>query len=140
MKLKFLCLLMLGVVGLQRSLATNPIDIANAPKPITAVESKTLTKAETKAIQKLERKEVRQQKRIAMVQKMMGKNMAKKAIDFQDPVNKWLWFAIFGFGIAIVLSILVSAGGWGLWWLAYLAGIFGTVAFVIWLLKKFGDA
>lgn len=116
--------------------------------PVNMVAAHTLTKDEAKAIQKAEKKQVRTQKRIAVVQKYLAKNMAKKAIDFKDPVNKWLWFGVFGWGAGLVLWIIAAAvvtgggflGGGFLGLLASLAWLFGTVAFVIWLVKKFGDA
>lgn len=108
---------------------------------ISLVKSNALSKAEAKSIQKLERKEFKAQKRLAMVQRFMAKKMAHKAIDFQDPVNKWLWFGVFGWGAGLLLWIIagsVFSGGIGL--LASLCWLFGTVAFVIWLVKKFGNA
>lgn len=116
--------------------------------PVDLLSGHTLTKAEAKVIQKAEKKQVRTQKRIAVVQKFLAKNMAKKAIDFKDPVNKWLWFGVFGWGAGLVLWIIAAAvvtgggflGGGFLGLLASLAWLFGTVAFVIWLVKKFGDA
>jgi hypothetical protein len=116
--------------------------------PVNAVAAHPLTKAEAKSIQKAEKKQVRTQKRIALVQKYLAKNMAKKAVDFKDPVNKWLWFGVFGWGAGLVLWIIAAAvvtgggflGGGFLGLLASLAWLFGTVAFVIWLVKKFGDA
>ena len=60
--------------------------------------------------------------------------LAKRAsleIDFTDPVDKWLWFGLFGLGAAIVLSIF-SLGIGGL--VAFLA----VVCLVIWLVKQSG--
>lgn len=119
-----------------------------APLPVGLVTTHALTKTEAKAIQKAEKKQVRTQKRIAVVQKFLAKNMAKKAVDFKDPVNKWLWFGVFGWGAGLVLWIIAASvvsgggflGGGFLGLLASLAWLFGTVAFVIWLVKKFGDA
>ena len=140
------------VLLVQLSLATNTV--ANlvpgngVEKKISMVNSKALTKAEAKEIQKIERKQVRTQKRIGMVQKFMTKKMAKNAVDFQDPVNKWLWFGVFGWGAGLLLWIIAAAvvtgggflGGGFLGLLASLCWLFGTVAFVIWLVKKVGDA
>ncbi len=97
--------------------------------------------------QKLTKKELRQQKRM---EKRL-KKMQKKGIDFSDPVDKWMWYWIFGWGTALLLSIIgtfVFAGtytlgaGFGiggiLFLLSSLAGLFGSVSLVIWLIKKFG--
>ena len=70
---------------------------------------------------------------------------AKRGIDLQDPVNKWMWYWIFGWGAGIVLSILATAtistgsvGSFGvLWLLASLCWLFGTVSLIVWLVKKF---
>ncbi len=52
-------------------------------------------------------------------------------VDFSDPVNKWLWFGLFGLGAALVLGIF-SLGLGGL--VAFLA----VVCLVIWLIKQSG--
>ncbi len=72
---------------------------------------------------------------------------AKRGIDLQDPVNKWMWYWILGWGAAIVLSIIAvatvtaSVGGatsFGiLYLLASLLGLFGTISLIVWLVKKF---
>ena len=152
MKIKLFAAIVIAALTCQMSFAINSVEkslpINGVEKKISLVESKTLTKTEAKAIQKLERKEARSQKRLAIVQKLMMKNASKKAVDFKDPVNKWLWFGVFGWGAAFVLWILAAAlvtgggflGGGVLGLLASLVGLFGTVSFVIWLVKKFGDA
>lgn len=84
------------------------------------------------------KKELRAAKKMAKAQKQMGKEDGS-SVDFSDPVQKWFWFWIFGWGVAILFSILAGAAGiGGLWWIGYLAGIFGTVSLIIWLIKKFG--
>ena len=144
MKSKILAFVLMIAVITQSGYAVNTIKNLlpgnGVEQQINTVKSNTLSKAEAKSIQKAERKEFRTQKRIAMVQRFMAKKMAKKAIDFQDPVNKWLWFGIFGWGAGLLLWIIagsVLSGGIGL--LASLCWLFGTVAFVIWLVKKFGN-
>ena len=80
------------------------------------------------------------------------KFFAKKGnrVDFSDPVDKWMWFWIFGWAAGLLLSILAVAfatggvygGGFGiaaiLATFSWLAWLFGTVALVVWLVKKFG--
>lgn len=51
-------------------------------------------------------------------------------IDFSDPVEQWLWFGVFGLGIAIALAILS---------LGFLSGLFALAAIVclvIWIIKR----
>ncbi len=130
--LGFLTLVAIFVLAPQTQ-AINPADRAPLQE---AVSHHQLTK-----------KEQRQQKRL---EKRL-KKMEKKGVDFDDPVDKWLWYAIFAGGAAIVLSILIpvlfsatliTEGGFGLyyllWLLTSLLGLAGAVSFVIWLVKKFG--
>lgn len=97
---------------------------------------------------KLNKAELKKQKKSAKFAKKMDKmnaKMAKKGVDFSDPVKKWMWFWIFGWAGALVLYILAAAlftsgvGGFGggaiLSLLGSLAGLFGTVSLIIWLVK-----
>ena len=82
-------------------------------------------------------------KKFAKAQKHFTKKGEK--VDFSDPVDKWMWFWIFGWGAGLVLSIVATAvvlsGGFGIFWLlGSLCWLFGTVSLVIWLVKKFGGA
>ena len=86
------------------------------------------------------KKEFKMQKRMAKFEKLFQ----KAAVDFKDPVNKWMWFWIFGWGAAIVLSIVGAAAvtglsaGFGIWYLlASLCGLFGSISLIIWVVKKF---
>ena len=97
--------------------------------------------------QKLTKKELRQQKRMEKRMEKRLKKMQKKGVDFNDPVDKWMWFWIFGWGISLLIYILAYAlvfgtFSYGLYTIlnliGALAGLFGTVSLVIWLVKKFG--
>ncbi len=107
-----------------------------AAQPASAVVTVQNGETMTGVISKKElKKQERLEKVMTKVQKKMDK-MEKKGVDFSDPVNKWLWFAIFAWVAAIALYILgifvpfVS-------WLGYLVGLAGSVFFIIWLLKVF---
>lgn len=75
-----------------------------------------------------------------------------KRVDFSDPVEKWMWYWIFGWAAGLVLYILavavatggVYSGSFGfaaiLATLSWLCWLFGSVALIIWLVKKFGGA
>lgn len=152
MKIRNLVVTVLVALFVQIGFAINTVNNTLAGNgvalPIELATGHGMTRTEAKAIQKAEKKQVRTQKRIAVVQKYLAKNMAKKAIDFKDPVNKWLWFGVFGWGAGLVLWIIAASvvsgggflGGGFIGVLASLAWLFGTVSFVIWLVKKFGDA
>jgi Flp pilus assembly protein TadB len=69
----------------------------------------------------------------------LKKKLAKKDIDFNDPVDKWLWLWLISWGAAIVFGVIAYAGTGivilaTLSWLLWLAG---SVFFIIWLVKKF---
>ena len=102
-------------------------------QPVGAVVSSTHTAVTTVEQQTSTlKKEFKAEKKATKLQKMF-----KKAFDFSDPVNKWLWFAIVCWGAAVILSLLPFAVG--LWYLYGLVGTAGTVFFIVWLVKKFAS-
>jgi len=57
-----------------------------------------------------------------------------------DPVDKWFWFWIIGWGAGILLTAILpqfASLGWLFQLIGSLAGVFGTVSLVVWLIKKF---
>jgi ABC-type multidrug transport system fused ATPase/permease subunit len=90
------------------------------------------------------KKEFKAQKRMAKLEKLFN----RAGVDFKDPVNKWMWFWIFGWAAALVLAIIgvaIVAGtvgtGFGIGsiiaLIGWLAGLFGTISLIIWIVKKF---
>ncbi len=59
----------------------------------------------------------------------LSKRYAAAGPDFNDPIQKWLWFGLIGLGLALVFS-LVSFG------LAGLVGFAAIVCLVIWIVKR----
>ena len=53
-------------------------------------------------------------------------------IDFRDPVDKWMWFWIFAWGIGLVILFLP-----GVWVLSSLFFLVGLICLIVWLVKKF---
>lgn len=70
-------------------------------------------------------------KRMNRIAKRIERKMLKHGmdVDFNDPVDKWLWFGLFGLGIAILMSFF-DLGIGGL--IAFLA----IVCLVIWVVKR----
>ena len=107
------------------------------------VADKTLTAQELKVLKKEEKKQIRMERRMARVEKFMSSKKGQKLLGgLDDPVDKWFWFWIIGWGAGIVLTIIAAAaltsGTFGiLWLLAYLAWLAGSVSLIIWLVKKF---
>lgn len=73
-------------------------------------------------------------KRLERIAKRLERKMAKRGmqVDFSDPVDQWLWFGVFGLGIAILMSFF-NFGIGGL--IAFLA----LVCLVIWVVKRGGS-
>lgn len=74
----------------------------------------------------------KQEKRLERLEKRLAKRLAKSNTggpDFSDPVDKWLWFGLFGLGLAIILGAI---GGFGL---GGLVGLAAVVCLVIWVIK-----
>lgn len=73
-------------------------------------------------------------KRLERIAKRLERKMAKSGmqVDFSDPVDQWLWFGVFGLGIAILMSFF-NFGIGGL--IAFLA----LVCLVIWVVKRGGS-
>ncbi len=124
-------LLMVGFA--LNSYATNPI----SPEAIDF--EKTL---------KVEKKANKMAKRLAKFsQTKVGKWVVKKAvkankfiqklgIDLQDPVQKWLWYAILGFLAAIVISVLGYFIPF-IWYISYLIWLAAVISFWYWVYLKF---
>lgn len=75
----------------------------------------------------------RMEKKFAKKMAKFEKKIKKQAvqIDFSHPTDKWLWYAIFGFGAAILVGIFFLELGSVL---AFLA----LVCLIVWLVKKSG--
>ncbi len=128
--------LVLCLVFTQSAMAiTTPTNSADVK---TEVVEKEMTKKEVRQLKKQERKAERLKKRIAKFEKKMERRGS-------DDSKKWMWFWILGWGAALVLPIIALAigtsGGFGiagvLLLLAGLAGTFGTISLIVWLVKKF---
>ena len=107
------------------------------------VADKTYTAEELKILQKEEKQQVRMERRMARVEKFMNSKLGQKLLGgLDDPVDKWFWFWVIGWGAGIILTVIagatLTAGSFGvLWALAYLAWLAGSVSLIIWLVKKF---
>ena len=111
------------------------ISLLFAVQPASAVVSVQNKDNTTATVNKKElKKQERMEKMMDKFQKKMDK-MESKGIDRNDPVGKWLWFAILAWILAIVLYILAAFTFGAFWYIAYLASLAGTIFFVIWLLK-----
>jgi len=133
--------LVLCLVFTQSAMAiTTPTKSADVK---TEVVEKEMTKKEIREIKKQERKADRLEKRIVKFEKKMAKRQARG----KDDASKWMKFWLLGWGAAIVLPVIaiaaIGTGGTGfglagvLLLLGALAGTFGTVSLIIWLVKKF---
>lgn len=107
------------------------------------VADKVLTAQELKVLKKEEKKLVRMERRMERVEKFMQSKLGQKLLGgLDDPVDKFFWFWIIGWGAGIILTVIAAAalttGTFGvLWLLAYLAWLAGSISLIIWLVKKF---
>jgi len=108
--------------------AVKPIKNSTTQK----AESIKLSDKQAKKMQKLE-------KRIEKRLKKIEAKTDNADVDFEDPVDKWMWFWIFGWGLALAagfVSIFILPGLFG--FISATFAVFGFVSLVIWLVKMFG--
>jgi len=141
---KLITLLSIGLL-----LGFSQFSYAVAPNK-ALIEKEAVANEDVKSSEALTKKELRKQKRVAKKQNRFKKWTAKlkkklAAVDLNDPVKKWMWFWIFGWGAALILSILAVsiasggiAGGGILSLVSGIAGLFGTISLIIWLVKLLG--
>lgn len=104
---------------------------AASSKALTKADLKAAKKAEKQAL-KAEKKQIRMEKRMNKLMKFMEKRAAKKELGgLDDPIDKWLWYAIIGAGVAIIFSFIF-------WPVSTIFWIASIVALVLWIIKKFG--
>jgi Flp pilus assembly protein TadB len=96
-------------------------------------------------------KKVMEQKETVLTEKLASSKLMKKAkrlsqffgkgeqIDLKSEPDKWMWFWIFGWSAAILLSIMSVFTFGAFAYLGWLCGVAGTVCLIIWLLKKTGS-
>ena len=126
MKLKVLFCSLLTVLFLQTALAVNPT-------PATAIvdsEATVLIDADQnkgffgKIKTKIKTK-------IAKVKAFVASALD---IDLQEPIFKWLWYALIGLAVAVVFSIFAVFVP-VLWIVGSLAGLASTICWVVFLIK-----
>ena len=148
MKLKFLLfLLALAFMVPSMTIAAPAINTEDHATGLVTMDElasdKVLTVQEMKFLKKEEKKQARMERRIERVEKFMNSKMGQRLLGgLDDPVDKWFWYWIIGWGAAIVFSILAAAifttTGFGIFGvLSLLFGLAGTISLVIWLVQKF---
>ncbi len=103
-----------------------------------AYSANTLTKADMRAEKradklatKAEKKEIRTEKRMTKLNNFMMKHFNKSALGgFDDPIDKFLWWAIIAAGAAIIFSFIY-------WPISTIFWIGSLVLLVLWIIKKF---
>lgn len=83
---------------------------------------------------------LRAERRIERLHKYKASKRGQKLLGgINDPVDKWFWFWIIGWGTGLLLSILtggaLAGGGIGIIWFSLF--VLGSISLIIWLLKKF---
>jgi hypothetical protein len=94
------------------------------------------------ALRNLQKEERRYVKLEARFKKMYSSHHAKHhgLGSVSDPVDKWFWIWVFGWGLGILITIIsgasIASGFLGILWFSFF--IIGSVALIIWMIKKFG--
>ncbi|MDX2134222.1 MAG: hypothetical protein SFV52_05535 [Saprospiraceae bacterium] len=110
---------------------------------LTALVAPAALSASTEVDAKTARKEVVKktalnlkslQKDLNFTARVKKKMSADTPIDFQTEPDRWMWFWIFSWGIAAILSIIFYSSAF---WLPSLFWLAGTVFLIIWLVQKF---
>jgi len=110
------------------------MDEAYSSAAMTKAEVRAAKKADKRAL-KAEKRAIKMEKRMAKLNKMIAKKMNKHQLGgFDDPIDKWVWFAIIAAAAAIIFGIIGGVFGWTLGALLWVAAI---VFLVVWLIKKF---
>lgn len=141
MKIKGLLFMLALVLGFQVQQAIASVATTNGIEPVMAEEFTSAADADYAKVIKKEKKGLG--KLVSWV-KSKGQKLIKKLAQiggFGDPVDRWFWFWIIGWGAGLVFSIIGTAaffsGGWILWTLSSLLWLAGSVCLIIWLIKKF---
>ena len=90
----------------------------------------------------LQKEEKRLEKLESRLQKLFAKRSEHHSLgNIHDPVDKWFWIWGISWGAGILITIIsganIASGFLGILWLSLF--IIGSVALVIWLIKKFGN-
>ncbi len=123
--------------------------LAIQPVGNTAMAVHAVGKKEARMAKRMERAQKRTERMVSRVERIMARKgiaLPQGGIDLQDPVKKWMWFWILGWGAAILLYIIASVvvvGTYGtgfgiatlLSLLGTICGLFGTVSLVMWIVK-----
>lgn len=124
-------------------LAGNPINsednVAGIVSMNDAYSSKALTKADLRASKradkmalKAEKKQIRQEKRMTKINNFIAKHFGNSALGgFDDPIDKFLWWAIIAAGAAIIFTFIF-------WPISTIFWIGSLVLLVLWIIKKYG--
>jgi len=123
------------------------VSFTTAKASVAVSEEKTSEMLQQKAsenegivAQMTSKMEKRFAKKAAKIEKKLAKRFGNgEKVDFNDPVDKWMWFWIFGWAA----GFLLYSFGWFVaapfWYLGYLCMLAGTVCLIVWLLKKSGN-
>jgi hypothetical protein len=127
-KLFILCLLLVGVFF--QPISSFAI-VANLP---STTENVGLNEKKGGFFQKINQKINKFEQK---VQKKALKVLQKMAPNFSDPVEKFFWGWIFGWGLGLILIMTSFFGIPFVWRLGSILMLLGSVCLIIWFIKKF---
>ena len=117
-----------------------------AVKTVTApVSNETTVKTEKKGIffKNIRKKRLSFRKRFSNWKQKIKAKILKKGIDLEDPIKKWLWYAILALGGSFALWLVAVVLRYGaiarlFYALSGILSLLSLITFVIWLIKAFG--
>ncbi len=119
------------------------INSEDHPDAVVTMHDYIIDKPATRQeIQRLQQEEKHYVQLEAKLKKLYASKRSKRhgLNGFSDPVDKWFWVWVFGWGIGILITIIsgasIASGFIGILWFSFF--IIGSVALIIWLIKKFG--
>ena len=124
-------------------MAGNPINSEDNTAGIVSMDdafsSKAMTKADMRVAKradklalKAEKKQIRQEKRMVKINNFIAKHFGNSALGgLDDPIDKFLWWAIIAAGVAIIFSFIF-------WPISTIFWIGSIVLLVLWIIKKYG--
>ena len=151
MKLRLVLFALTLVLGLQTTFANTAPAVQNGIEPVMADEYTNHSSVDASDMKVIKKEKKGLGNIITWIKEKVNKVVKKFAQlgGLSDPVDKWFWYWLMGWGAGLLLSIIsvaavtgsIYGGGFTIWWilgiLSYLAWLFGTVALIVWLIKKF---
>lgn len=133
------CILPFNLLG---STPLNEEDYKAGALSMSSIQSATIDVAPfSKEDQRLHRKTQKRKKLFAKIEKKISNTLAKTPLgSISDRDDKWFWIFSISWGLGLLITLIsgatIVATGIGILW--FLSFGIGSVALIIWLLRRYG--